>query len=70
MRRGSVHRLALGPREERSFSRRSRTLVRAGQVRMACGKVSGSVPQQGQFVFGFSSNHDGCAARLPFAAHI
>jgi len=44
MRRGSVHRSASGPREETSFSRRSRSLFRAGQVRMACVKVSGSVP--------------------------
>jgi len=43
-RRGSVHRSASGPRDETSFSRRSRTLVRVGQVRMACVKVSGSVP--------------------------
>ena len=44
MRRGSVHRWAFGLREEMSFSRRSQTLVRAGQVRVACMKVSGSVP--------------------------
>ena len=36
MRWGSVHNVALRPREESSFGRRSRTLVRAGQVRMAC----------------------------------
>jgi len=44
MRRGSVHRSASGPREETSFSKRSRTLFRPGQVRMACVKDSGSVP--------------------------
>jgi len=63
MRRGSVHRLGSGPREETSFSRRSRTLVSAGQVRMACVKVSGSVPYRGQVGFGLSSNHEVCAAR-------
>jgi len=63
MRRGSVHRLASGPREETSFSRRSRTLVRAGQVRMAGAKVSGSIPHRGQVGSGFLSNHEVCAAR-------
>jgi len=63
MSRGSLHRLASGLKEETSFSRRPRTLVRAGQVRMACEKVSGSVPQQGQVGSGFLSNHEGCAAR-------
>jgi len=42
-RRGSVHRSASGPREETSFRKRSQTLFRAGQVRMASVKVSGSV---------------------------
>jgi len=43
VRRSSVHRSASGPREEKCFSRRSQTLVRAGHERMACVKVSGSV---------------------------
>ena len=60
---GSDHRLASCLREERSFSRRSRSLTQAGQVRMACRKVSGSVPQRGQVGSGFSSNQEGCAAR-------
>jgi len=62
-RKGSVHRSASGPREEKSFSRRSRTLVRAGPVRMAYVKVSGSVPHRGQVGSGFSSNDDTCGAR-------
>jgi len=70
MRRGSVHRSASGPREETSFSRRSRALVPAGQVRMACAKLSGSVPHRGQVGSGFSSNHQVCAARELFAARI
>jgi len=36
MRRGSDHIIASCAREETSFSRRSRTRERAGQVRMAC----------------------------------
>ena len=40
---GSVHRVASCPREETSFSRRSRSLVRVGQVRMARWNVSGPV---------------------------
>jgi len=70
MRSGFVQRSALGPREETSFSSRSRTRVWAGQVRMVCVKVSGSVPHQGQVGSGFSSNHEGCAARDLFAARI
>jgi len=62
-RRGSIHRLASGPREETSFTRRSRPLFRAGQVRMACVTDSGSVSHRGQVGSGFSSNHDMCAAR-------
>ena len=61
--RGSVHSSASGPREETSFSRRSRALVRGGQVRMACQKVSISIPHRGQVGSGFSSNHEVCAAR-------
>ena len=60
---GSVHVVASCPREETSFSRRSQTLERAGQERMACWKVSGPVSQRGQVRSGFSSNHEGCAAR-------
>ena len=62
-RRGSVRRSASGPRAETSFSMRSRTLVQAGQVSMACVKVSGSIPHRGQVGSGFSSNHEVCAAR-------
>jgi len=43
MRRGFVHRWVSGPREDTSFSRRSRALDRAGQVSMACAKFSWSV---------------------------
>jgi len=63
MRKGSVHRSASGLREETSFSRRSWTLVRAEQVRMACVKVSGSIPHRREVGSGFSSNHEVCAAR-------
>jgi len=70
MTRGSVHRSASGRREETSFSRRSRAMLRAGQVRMACAKVSRSVPHRGQVGSGFSSNHEVCAARELFAARI
>jgi len=62
-RRGSVHRSASGPREETSFCRRSRTLVRAGQVRMAWVKVSDSSSHRGQVGSGFALNHEVCAAR-------
>jgi len=60
---GSVHSVASRPREETSFSWRSRTLARAGQVRMACWNVSGSVLQLGQVGSGFSWNQEGWAAR-------
>jgi len=63
MRRGSDYIVASCAREETSFSRRSRTRVRAGQVRMACWKDSGPVPHRGQVGSGFSSNHEGWAAR-------
>jgi len=56
LRWGSVHSMTSCLREETSFSRRSQTLVRAGQVRMACWKDSGSIPQRGQHGPGFSSN--------------
>jgi len=69
-RRGSVHRSASGPSEATSFSRRSQTLVRAGPARMACVMLSGSVPHRGQVGSGFSSNHEVCAARELFTAHI
>jgi len=62
-RRGSVHRLASGPRDETSFTRRSRALFRAGKVRTAWVKVSGSIPHRWQVGSGFSSNHELCAAR-------
>ena len=60
---GSVHNVALHPREETSFSRRSQTLARAGHVRMACWNVSGPVPHRGHVGFGSSSNHEGWAAK-------
>jgi len=60
---GSVHMLSSCPREETSFSRRSRSLARAGQERMACWNVSGSILQRGQVRLGFSSDHEGWAAR-------
>jgi len=60
---GSDHKAASCPRVETSFSRRSRSLARVGQVRMAWWKVSGSVPQRGQVGFGLSSNQEGWAAR-------
>jgi len=44
MSRGLVHRSASGPREETSFSKRSRTPFRVGPVRIACVKVAGAVP--------------------------
>jgi len=59
---GSDHIAASCPREETSFSRRSQTRVRAGQLRMACWKDSGSVPQRGQVRSGSSSDHEGWAA--------
>jgi len=63
IRRGSDHIVASCPREETSFSRRSRTLARAGQVRMACWKDSGPFSQREQVGSGFSLNHEGWAAR-------
>jgi len=60
---GSDHTLASWPREETSFSRRSRSLDRAGQERMACWNVSGSVSHRGQVRLGSSSDQDGWAAR-------
>jgi len=62
-RRGSDHRVASCPSEETCFSRRSRSLDRAGQVRIACWNVSGSVSQRGQVRLGSSSNQEGWAAR-------
>jgi len=63
MRRESDNTVASCAREETSFSRRPQTRERAGQVRMACWKDSGSVPHRGQVGSGFSSNHEGWAAR-------
>jgi len=63
MRWGVVHRGASGPREETSCCRRSQVPERAGQVRMACLKDSGSFPQRGQDVLGFLLNQEGSAAR-------
>jgi len=60
---GSDHQVASCPREGTSFSRRSRNLVRAGQARMACWKVSGSISQRGHVGSGSSLNQDGGAAR-------
>jgi len=60
---GSVHMSSSWPREETSFSRWSQSLARAGQVRMACWKVSGSVSQRGQVRLGSSSDHEGWAVR-------
>ena len=59
---GSDNKVASSPREEPSFSRRSRSLGQAGQVSMACWNVSGSVPQRGQVRFGSSLNQEGWAA--------
>jgi len=56
---GSVNKLASWPREETSFSRRSRSLVRAGQERMACWNVSGLVSHRGQVRLGSSSDQEG-----------
>ena len=58
-----VQKGASGPREETPFSRRSRTLKRAGQVRLACSKDSDSFPQRGHDVFGFWSNQERWVAR-------
>jgi len=63
MRVGSDHIGASCAREETSFSRRFRTHVRAGQVRTACWKDSGPVPQRGQVGSEFSSDQEGWAAR-------
>jgi len=62
LRRGSVHRSVSGPTEETSISKRPGALFRAGQVMMACVKVSGAVPHCGQVGSGLSSTHDVCAA--------
>jgi len=56
---GLDHNVAPCSREETSFSMSSRSLTRAGQVRMACWNVSRSVPQRGQVRFGFSLNQEG-----------
>jgi len=63
MTRGSDQIVASCAREETSLSRRSRTSVRAGHVRMACWKDSGPVSHRGQVGSGLSSYHDGWAAR-------
>jgi len=63
MRRGSDHVVASCAREETSFSRRSRGSSRAEQLRMACWKDSGPIPQCGQVGSGSSSDHEGWAAR-------
>ena len=60
---GSDHRVESCPREETSFSMRSRSRVRAGQVRMACRNVSGSDPYRGQVRLGSSSDQEGWAVR-------
>ena len=60
---GSVHVAASCLREETWLSRRSRSLARAAQVRMACWKVSSSTWQRGQDRSGFSLNQEGWAAR-------
>jgi len=52
MRMGSDHIVPSPTREETSFSRSSRTRVRAGQVRMACWKDSGPVLHRGQVGLG------------------
>jgi len=59
----SVHVGVSRLRQETSFSRRSRSLARAGQLRMACWQDSGSTPQRGQDTFGFALNLEGWAAR-------
>ena len=63
MRRGSDHVVASCAREETSFSRRSQTRVRAGQETMVCWKDSGPVSYRGQVGSGFSSDHEGWAAK-------
>jgi len=63
MRRGSDHIVASCASEETSFSRGSQTRVRAGQLRIACWKDSAPVSHRGQVGSGFSSNHEGWAAR-------
>jgi len=70
MRRGSDHVVASCAREETSFSRRSRTRLRAGQESIACWKDSGQVPHRGQDGSGSSSDHEGWAARSLFADRI
>ena len=60
---GSDHKMESRPREETSFSSTSRSLARAGQERMACWNVSGSISHRGQERLGSSSDQDGWAAR-------
>jgi len=67
---GSVHKRASGPREETTFSRRSQTLQRAGQLRMACSNNSGLLPQQGQDGSGFLSKQEWWEASYPFASRL
>jgi len=67
MRRGSDHSVALCTSAETSFSRRPRTSVRAGHLRMASGKDSAPVAHCGQVGTEFLSNHEGWAARSFFA---
>jgi len=61
--RGSDNRGESYPREETFFSRRSRSLARAGHDYMAYWNVLGSVSQRGQVKLGSSSDQDGWAAR-------
>jgi len=63
LRSGSDHIVVSCASEETSFSRSSRTRVRAGQVRLACWKDSGPVSHRGQVGSGSLSNHEGWAAR-------
>jgi len=70
MRWGLDQIVASCPREETSFSRSSRALVRAGQLRTACWKDCGPVSHRGQDGSGFSSNHEGWAAKYLFADRI
>ena len=63
-RRGGLDHIVVScAREETSFRRRSRTRVRAGQVRMAYWKDSGPALHRGQVGSGFWSNNKGWAAR-------
>jgi len=63
MRMGWDHVVASCAREGTSFSRRSRTRLRAGQVRMACWKDSGPMSNRGQVASGSSLDHEEWAAR-------